>query len=297
MQAFDNMNKGILTNVDMKQNKYKTLYWLMFALLLIYGLVICVFPVVWIMLSGFKDVQEMYAVPATLFPKTFDLSKIARVWNEMKFYKYYISTFIMAGGAVASVLIISGFAGYVLSRLKPRGTKLIFVLFFWVMLMPGTMRTVPLYMTFKDFPLLHINLLNTYWPIWLMAATNTFDIILFKNFFDGISKSVMEAAKIDGANTLTIFFKIMLPLSIPVFLIVALFTFNSQLGQFFWPFLLISKSDMTVLGVQIYKLRTSNYTMDYQMLALLFAMIPQLIIFAVFQKQMIGGINVGGVKG
>lgn len=292
-----NMDKGILTNVDMKQPKYKALYTIMFTVLIVYGLLVCVFPVVWIMLSGFKDVQEMYSLPVTLLPKRFSLGKIARVWEEMKIYKYYANTFVMAGGAVISCLIVSGLAGYVLSKLKPRGSKFIFMMFFWIMLMPSNMRMVPLYMTFKEFPLLGFSMLDTYWPIWLMVAAESFNIILFKNFFDGISTSLIEAARIDGASTVGIFLKIILPLSTPIFLVVALFTFNGQLGQFFWPYLLISDTDMTVLGVQIYKMRKSNFTMDYQFLALLFAMLPQLVIFALFSKQIIGGINVGGVKG
>ena len=291
-----NMDKGALTNADVKQRKYKILY----AFIFLFIMVCCIvsfFPVVWVLLSGFKDVKEMYSVPATLFPKHIDISKLGRVWTEMKFYKYYANTFIMAGGSVVFDLIVSGLAGYVLSRLKPKGTKLMLTLIFWIMLMPGTMRTVPLYMEFKSMPLLGINLLETFWPIWLMAGANAFNIILFKNFFDGISESLVEAAWIDGCSDIMLFFKIIIPLSVPVFVTVATLGFNTQLGQFFWPYLLISEKEKTVLGVQLFKMKTSTYTMDYQMLALIFAVAPQIIIFALFQKHIVGGVNVGGVKG
>lgn len=291
-----NMDKGILTNSDMKNPKYKILYAIMLILMVIYCLV-SVLPVVWIMLSGFKDVKEMYAVPATFLPKKIELSKLAKVWNELKFYKYYGNTFIMAIGAVVSNIVVSGLAGYVLSRLKPKGTKVMLAIIFWIMLIPGTMSTVPLYMEFKSMPLIGINLLETYWPIWLMSAANAFNIILFKNFFDGISNALIEAAWIDGATNMKIFFRIIIPLSTPVFIVVAMFTFNGQIGNFFWPYLLISSKEKTVLGVQLYKMKTSTYTMDYQMLALLFSVIPQVIIFAIFQKQIMGGVNIGGVKG
>ena len=185
-----NMDKGILTNSDMKNPKYKALYAVMMILMIIYCLV-SVLPVVWIMLSGFKDVKEMYAVPATFLPKKIDLSKLGKVWNELKFYKYYGNTFIMAIGAVVSNIVVSGLAGYVLSRLKPKGTKVMLAIIFWIMLIPGTMSTVPLYMEFKSMPLVGINLLETYWPIWLMSAANAFNIILFKNFFDGISNALI----------------------------------------------------------------------------------------------------------
>ena len=291
-----NMDKGILTNSDMKNPKYKALYAVMMILMIIYCLV-SVLPVVWIMLSGFKDVKEMYAVPATFLPKKIGLSKLGKVWNELKFYKYYGNTFIMAIGAVVSNIVVSGLAGYVLSRLKPKGTKVMLAIIFWIMLIPGTMSTVPLYMEFKSMPLIGINLLETYWPIWLMSAANAFNIILFKNFFDGISNALIEAAWIDGATNMKIFFRIIIPLSTPVFIVVAMFTFNGQIGNFFWPYLLISSKEKTVLGVQLYKMKSSTYTMDYQMLALLFSVIPQVVIFAIFQKQIMGGVNIGGVKG
>lgn len=291
------MDKGILTNIDMKRTKYKVLYYSMLTFLVVWCLGICLFPVVWILLSGFKTPAEMNAMPPTLLPKNIDLRKIGKVWTEMKFYKYYISTFVMSAGSVGFTVIICGLAGYVLSRLKPRGSKIVFTIFFWLMLMPSTMRTVPLYMTFKDFPYIHINMLNSFLPIWLMAAADIFNIILFKNFFDGISKQIIEAARVDGASNLRIFFKIILPLSLPVFWTVAIFTFNGAFGQYFWPYLLISDKNMTVLGVQVFKMNTSTFSVDYQMLALLFSMIPQLVIFIIFQRQIIGGVNVGGVKG
>lgn len=239
----------------------------------------------------------MYAIPATLFPKRIDLGKLGYVWNELKFYQYYISTFVMAGGAVAADIIVSGLAGYSLSKIKPHGTKAVLMVLFWLMLMPGTMRTVPLYLEFKSFPIFHFSTLNTYWPIWMMAAANCFDIILFKNFFDGISISLVEAAKVDGATDLRIFFKIIIPLSVPVFMTVGIFAFNAQLGSFLWPYILIQNEQLTVIGVALYKLKTSTITMDYQMLAFIFAIIPQVIVFAIFQRQIIGGVNIGGVKG
>ena len=152
-------------------------------------------------------------------------------------------------------------------------------------------------MEFKSMPLIGINLLETYWPVWLMSAANAFNIILFKNFFDGISNSLIEAAWIDGASNMKIFFKIIIPLSMPVFIVVAMFTFNGSIGNFFWPYLTISAKEKTVLGVQLYKMKSSTYTIDYQMLALLFSVIPQVVIFAIFQRQIMGGVNIGGVKG
>lgn len=292
-----NFDKGALTSVDMKQRKYKILYWSMFATLLFFGFWICIFPVIWVVLSGFKAANEIYNTAGSLFPETIDLGKIADVWTSMKFYRYYLNTFILAGGDVVFTIVVCGFAGFVLSKVKPMGHKVIFAVLFTLTLMPSTGRIVPQYMTFKDFPYLHINMLNSYWPMWLMAATNIFNMILFKNFFDGIPTSLIEAAKIDGASDIKIFFKIVLPMSTPVFWVVGLFTFNTALGSFFWPYLLINDPNLTPLGVQIYRLRTSTFSIDYQLLGLLFSMLPQIIIFAIFQKRIMGGLSAGAVKG
>ena len=291
------MDKGALLPIDMKQPKYKVLYWSIFMLLLVGGLLICVFPVVWLFLTGFKDANEIYDISSGFFPKKIDLGKIATVWTEMKFYKYYLNTFVMAAGDILFTFVVGGIAGYVLSKVKPLGHRVIFTILFTLTMMPGTCRTVPLYMTFTKFPYLHINMTESFWPMWLMAASDIFNIILFKNFFDGIPQALVEAARIDGASNLKIFFKIMVPLAAPIFWVVGLFTFNGAMGTFFWPYLLITKPELRVLGVQIYWLRSSTFSVDYKLLGLLFAMLPQLVIFGLFQKRIIGGINVGAVKG
>ena len=150
------MDKGALLPSDMKKPKYKLLYWVMFGVLLIGGILICVFPVVWIFLTGFKDANEIYDLSSGFFPKRINLGKITTVWREMKFYKYYINTFVMAGGDILFTIIVGGIAGYVLSKVKPLGHRIIFMILFTLTLMPGTCRTVPLYMTFTNFPYLHI---------------------------------------------------------------------------------------------------------------------------------------------
>ena len=290
------MDKGILTNIDMKQGNYKFLYSVIMIILLLWCLGICLYPILWIILSGFKDVEELYAIPSTFFPKNFQILKIAKVWNEMKFWKTYGNTFMLAGGAAVFNMVISGLAGYVISKLKPIGSKVVFTILFWIMLLPTTMSTVPIYMTIMEFPIFHFSMLDSFLPLWLMVV-NAFDIILFKNFFDGISDSLVEAAKIDGATNIRIFCQIMVPLSIPVFCVVGIFTFNGNIGSFLMPLLTLTSADKTVLAVQLYKMKSASYTMDYQMLAIIFSMIPQVVVFVLFQKQIMGGINVGGVKG
>lgn len=288
---------GIFSAIDMKQTKYKVIYTILFMFIAFCALVVCALPVLWVLLAGFKDPAELYAVPATFFPKEIRLSKLYEAWTSLNFYKYYASTFVMALGCVVATLVVSGMAGYSMSKLKPKGNGWICKIMFLLMLVPSGMAIVPLYMTFLDFTPLHLNLMDSYWPIWLMSAASAFNIILFKNSFDGVSDSICEAARIDGASSVAIFIRIMIPLSTPVFMVVGLFAFMGSFGNFFWPYLLINDSSKTVIGVQLYKLKSTQLTVDYQMLSLLFSMIPTFVLFAIFQNKIIGGMNIGGVKG
>lgn len=290
------MNNGILRISDMKCRRYKILYFILVLIMIIYCMIVFI-PTLWLIVCGFKDSAEIYTPPVHFFPKKFNLSKLIDLWNQMKFYKYYINTFIMALGCVIMDVFVGGLAGYVLSKLKPKGSRVVNTLLFAFMLMPTTLNLAPLYMTFKDVPYLHLNLLDTYWPIWLLAGANIFHIILFKTAFDGISNSLIEAAKIDGASNLKIFFSIVLPLSKPMIMTAAIFTFNAQIGNFLWPYLVISDPAKRVLGMQMYMAKTSGLTMDYQMLMILFSIIPQIIVFVAFQKHIMGGMSLGGVKG
>lgn len=286
---------GIMSSIDLKKPSNKLIY----AIIVFILVVTCaasVIPIIWVLLSGFKSPSEIYKIPPSFFPDKIDLGKIALAWNQMKFYKTYVNTFIAAGGATACHLLISGIAGYVLSKLKPCGYKVMFMLIFWSMLIPSTTSTVPIYMSLVKVPIIGINLSNSYIPLWLMFI-NAFDIILFKSFFDGISDSIVESARIDGAGIMRIFFWIILPLSMPVFMTVAMFTFNAAMGQYFWPYLLITDNNMTMLGVQLYKMKNSTFSIDYQMLAIIFSIIPQVVVFTIFQKNIIGGVSAGAVKG
>lgn len=294
------MDSGALCTSDMKQVKYKLFYFFLWALML-FWFTIVILPCLWLAVSGFKTAAEINAsTNATFFPKEWDFGKLKYAWDTLHYQKFYINTFFLAIGCVISDLVVSGLAGYVLSRLKPKGYKFVLTMVFCLMILPTTGTTVPLYITFKEGIIPGVSLLNTYWPMWLMAGASMFNIILFKTNFDGVSSSLIEAAKIDGASDMRIFFKIMVPLSIPVIMTVSLFTFNGQFGNFFWPNLIITDPEMYTLGVQVYKIQntvTADLTDDIKMMGIIFAVLPQLIIFSLFQKHIIGGMNLGGVKG
>lgn len=287
---------GLLTTTDFYKRSNRIFYWTMFAILVVL-LSICVLPVIWVVLSAFKDIEEFYSVPITIIPRSFNPGKIAEVFNTLNFGKYYLNTLVYAAGMWAFSIVFNGLGGYVLSRVRPKGYNFVFLLIFWTMMMPSAVNLIPLYMSFVDLPILHVNLMNTYLPMWIMAGANCFNVLLFRSFFNSLPKEYDEAAAIDGCTKLQTLIKIILPLCKPIIITVSIFTINGALGDFFWPYLIVKKAELLPFAVQIYQMSLSGVAEDVYMVALFLAMIPSLIVFALFSRKIMGGVNVGGIKG
>lgn len=296
MKKFIQKETGFITQVEMKQTKSKVVYWCMFGCLFLVSL-ITIIPVLWILFSGFKDLEEFFRVPPTIIPQSFHPEKLKEVWNKFNYVLYYKNTLIVAIGSVLFTLVFNGLAGYVISRLKPRGSRAVFTIIMLLMMIPGSVGMVPLYMTICDFPYLHFSMLGTFWPLLIMTMGNCFNILLFKSSFDAIPISYIEAAKIDGANNLYIFFKVIVPLSIPVIVTVTIFTFNAAWGDFLFPYLVLNDNKLYTISVFLFQNKTGQYTEDIYMVMLTLAIVPPTIIYAFLQKHIIGGLTIGGIKG
>lgn len=286
---------GMICHTEYKTPKIKIIHAVFFAIMMLLCM-ICLLPVTWMFLSAFKDTKEFLQIPPTFFPKKIELSKITQVWSETHFGDLFFNTLVMAAGNVVLSILANGLAGYVISRLKPRGSRLIFMLIMWTMLMPNNISQVPLFMTFTDFPLTHWNLTNTYLPMWFLSCANCYYILLFKNFFDSLSRSFFESAKIDGCSNLKMFFKIVIPLSLPMMAVIVIFQFNGAWGDYFWPMLMITDSDKMVIGQELLSMQ-GHMTIDKYIMVLIFVIIPPSVIYIIFQRNIIGGLTIGGVKG
>lgn len=285
----------IILDIEQKQLKIKVLNVIIFTSLIIL-VCICAAPLLWLLVSAFKDTKEFIMDPPTIIPQSFQPYKLIEVWKQAKFGKAYLNTLIIGCGNVISCVTSAGLAGYVLSRLQPRGCKVVLTLVLWTMMMPRPMNMVPLFQTFVDFPILHINLINTYWPFWLMAGGTCFNLLLFKSFFDGIPTSYLEAARIDGCSELGNFFRIVLPLSKPVVFSVSIFILIGIWGEFFWPYLILTDPDKYTTGVKLYHLK-GDLTIDREFISMLFVIAPSAVLYLSCQKYLSEGLSLGGIKG
>ncbi|MCR4718663.1 MAG: carbohydrate ABC transporter permease [Firmicutes bacterium] len=309
MKSFSEKKPGLLMPNDLKSIKGKTIYWILFSILII----LCIttfFPAIWMVLTAFKSTQEIYSSTA-FFPKEFSfviaIKRITTAWKSLELGRSMVNTIIVSIGNVIAQIFICGLAGYVLSKLRVKGTKLVFVLVVWTMMMPGAIRTVPTYMSYISFPFViddkfnsftNINILDTYVPLWLGAAANSFNIILFKNNFDSIPTALVEAARIDGCSDFKTFYKIMIPIALPVVIFVCIGALSGTWANYFSPYLVLKDTAKMTTPARIFILKSdASITANIYMMGLIFASIPSLIIFIVFQKYIVGGVTLGAVKG
>lgn len=293
---FTNKTVGILSFIDMKRADNRVLYWAMFAILIILSL-ICVLPPLYILISSFKTTRELLQFPIQWLPAEWSIDKFVRIWNNLEFGKYYFNTIIIIIGSIIFSILSNGLAGYVLSCLKPKGSVLYGTIIMWTMLLPSAMSFIAVFKNMVDLPILHINLTNSFWPMWLGAGANAFQVLLYKNFFDSISKSLIEAATLDGAGKFKVFSKIILPLSKPVVAVDAIFTVTSCWGDFLLPYLILGDDKKKTVMLAIYDMSIGQkYSIDEQLVGIVFAIVPPIIIFFFLQKYIMGGLTLGGVK-
>jgi multiple sugar transport system permease protein len=294
MSRFSEKNTDIFNFMDLKRPLGKIGYWVMFAFLILVAM-ICFLPPLWVIISSFKSPEELMKVPSTLLPSHFRLSKITEIWNKLGYMKYYANTLFLAAGSVFFAVVVNGLTGYVLSCLKPKGSHLIFSLIVWTMLMPNTLSMAPLFKNMVNFPIFHFNLTNTFWPMWICSGAGAFNILLFKNSFDSLPDSLIEAAHLDGCGNIGIFRRIVLPLSIPIIVVVCIFTVNATWGDFLLPYLVLTDPLKYTVMVHVYTAKDSM-ALDVQLMSLVFTIIPPIILFFVFQRYIIAGAMMGGIK-
>jgi len=284
-------NDGLITFIDYKSKRFRILYGVIIFLLLV-AVLTALLPIGILFLSSYKTTLELYATPFQFFPQLFEFKKIFAVWNEVNFGKYFLNTLIVVIGAAFFAVIINGLLAYGVAIVKPRGYRIAFTLIMASYMIPTVLAIVPLYQSIVD-----LRLINNYLPLWLMFGANAYYFIIFKNYFDAIPKSLIEAARVDGASELRIFFSIIIPMSKSIIGLVAIFAVTAAWSDFLLPYLVLQNSDLQTIMVLLFlKSSDAQFAPDKLLMLSLISIIPQIVIFFVFQKQITGSTLNSGLK-
>jgi multiple sugar transport system permease protein/sn-glycerol 3-phosphate transport system permease protein len=251
-------------------------------------------PVVWMVLTSLKAPHQVFVTPPiwTFSPQW---GNYAEVFELVPFQRYILNTATIVGLVVLGTLLSCSFTAYGFARLRAPGRNAIFMVLMATLMLPTTVTLVPTYIVFN-----HLGWLNTFKPLILPAFFGSaFFIFLFRQFFLGIPRELEEAARIDGAGYLRIWWAIFLPLSWPVIATVTVFTFIASYNDFFGPVIYLSDESKYTIAVALSYFSGSpriGPQMHLTMAATTIAALPSILVFLLAQRYFIRGIAVSGVN-
>ena len=248
------------------------------------------FPFVFAFTAGLKTSTEIFNMGIRLIPKLPHWQNYVDAWNRFKMLHMFSVTFYVAIGVVVGRLLVSAMAAYSISRLKPFGKSVIQTLILLTLAVPMIAYLIPLYITLTDLPIIHVNLVNSFWGLWLPYSGSAFYILVLKNSFDQIPGDIYDAAAVDGASPIRMFISITLPLAVPILLVLGLLTFVGMWGDFLLPYLIMRDPAMQTVSVRLYNL-TRIFPMNLQMAGAFIALLPPAIAVLIFQRYMKGGLS------
>jgi len=259
-------------------------------------------PFYWMVLASLKPLNEIespHFVPRTWdtrsYPVVLGLEKPAGVHQtlNLNFGKWYFNSIFVAAWVTFLQLTTSAMAAYAFSRIPWRGRDKVFLLYLGTMMIPSLILMIPNYML-----MVKLHLVNSYLGLILPASFSAFGTFLLRQFMLTIPKDLDEAAEVDGASRLDIFWHIILPLSRPGLLTLTIFTFIGNYGAFFWPLVLIRDEWLYTLPIGMLNFNSAYHQqVNLLMAASLMNLFPPIIVFIALQKFLVRGIQLGAVKG
>nr|BBH92003.1 ABC transporter permease [Thermogemmatispora argillosa] len=290
--------RTLISPLMLRRPLVRVLYWGIFSLLLVATLT-TLGPLYWMVSGALKSNVEIFQTPPTFWPAHPQWSNYSNAWRILQLPLYLGNSLILAAGAVVLQLLVSATAAYALSKLRLWGKQAIQFAFFATLMVPSVVYLIPQFVNISDLPLIHVSLINTWAGVWLPEAANAFNILVLKSFFDTIPSELIDAARLDGASSWQVFTRIVLPLSRPALAVITIFTVIASWKDFLWPLLVLSNSNLQPLLVALYHESSlnANLPFSYLMAGLVFASIPPIVLFLLFQRQIIRGVNLTGLKG
>jgi len=288
--------RTLISRAQMGRRSGRAIYWSVLGLTVAVFTLIFVGPLYWMISGGFKPTQELIKTPPTFFPEHPTTSAYTTAWDELHMGRLLLNTVVYAGGALAFQLIFCVAAAYSLSKLRPIFGNVILGLMLASMMIPAAVLIIPQFLTVQDLPIVHVNLENTPWVIWLPSVANAFNIFLLKRFFDTIPDDIMAAAAVDGAGPLRTLWSILLPMSRPILGVVSIFAVIGVWKDFLWPLLTLTDPAKQTLNVGVQQASVSM-SQNVLIAGLAMASLPTIAFFLVMQRNIMGGLTGGALKG
>ena len=261
--------------------------------ILIIFMAVALLPFLWMILTSLKTQSEAIRIPLQILPSQLRFSNYVQVFEEIPFAKMYLNTIITTAVIVSAQVVLCSLAAYAFGRIEFPGRDLIFGALLSVLMVPGSFFILPQYLLVQN-----MGLLNTLPALFLPMLFSAFGTFLMRQFFMALPDELEDAARIDGCGHFMIYFRIMLPLVKSGLLALAILTLRAAWNDLMWPMIVNTSPQKMTLAAGLSYLQ-GQYTTNYpvMMAGAVLAVLPLLILFAVFQKQFIEGIALQGIKG
>ena len=252
--------------------------------------IVCAGPFIWLLAASFRSGQNIYDI--SLIPQNPTLENYIGVWEFLSVPRYLLNTIIITVASIAMDVILSALCAYPLACMRFKGKNFILGVLLASMIIPAAAGMIINYLTISA-----MHLLNTLAAVVLVGSVKVFSIILLRQGYMGVPKDLIEAARIDGAGELRIWWQIMLPGIMPTVSTVIIFDFISRWNEFLWPIIVLQDPAKYPLAAALQYLNGSfNYKFGYIAAGAIISVIPVIVVFILCQKNYIEAVS-GAVKG
>jgi multiple sugar transport system permease protein len=267
-------------------------YTIWYVVILI-GVLLSIFPYWLVLLTSFKPANQIFSGEPWSLPTMLTLDNYNTVLTQYAFPDYVAHTLIYAAFSTIGQLIFSTFAAYAFARMRFPGRDTLFWLYLATMMVPNIVTLIPMFILMKQF-----GWINTYYALIIPSVLGSpYGIFLMRQFFRSIPEDLENSARIEGANTLQILAQVILPLSRPILATLAIITFVQAWNDFLWPLIITYSDDLRVLSVGVASFQSMHGAQWNLMMAATFIILgPLLVLFFVFQKQIVRSIHLSGFK-
>ncbi|MGI8768107.1 MAG: carbohydrate ABC transporter permease [Propionibacteriaceae bacterium] len=274
-----------------RQDRNGPLFWVGIAVLAL----VFVIPILWMFLTSFRTIEDSRRIPLSIIPDHLTFRAYRLLFDDAQnpILIWVMNSFAAAAGHALLVLVTASLAAYALARLEFRGKGLVFALIVSTLFIPGFIFLMPNYLMMD-----RLQWLDTLTALIVPGAAGAFGVFFLRQFFLSIPRELEESALIDGANTLQILLRIILPLSKPALVTLGVIAFLANWNDFIWPIFVLFSPERMVLPAGLATLQGA-YNIDYPtiMAGASMASIPVLVLYVFVQRYVIEGVATSGLKG
>jgi multiple sugar transport system permease protein len=268
----------------------------LYALALYVGLsaigVVMLYPFVWMVATSFKQPADIYTL--SLLPTQPTLDNYVTALTRFPFPRWFGNSLVVAGASTLSVAFFDSLAGYVLAKFEFPFKNVIFIAILCTLMVPTEMLVIPWYILSVDY-----HLTDTYWGIMFPGLISAFGVFMMRQFMHSVPNELLDAGRIDGLGEFGLFWRVALPLVTPAVAALCILTFLGNWNAFLWPLIVIQDPLMRTLpvGLSQFSYGEAGSRWELIMTGASISTVPVLIVFAIFQRHIIRGIALTGLKG